>query len=135
VNLIDFDELYRPIVIDLFPENLRVMIDMKAFEKMALSFPHTEQVPHFERVGFKITGRRMFTTYLEKDNTANIFLTPAEQRFFCKMDRTNVYPVPNKWGEKGATTFELNNVAREVVMEALLSAYNGTIKPNAKNKK
>ena len=90
---------------------------MKAFQKMALSFPHTEQVPHFERVGFKITGMRMFTTYLEKNNTANIFLTPSEQKLFCKMDKTNIYPVPNKWGEKGATTFELNTVARELVMK------------------
>jgi hypothetical protein len=32
------------------------------------------------------------------------------------------FRLPNKWGEKGATTFELNAVAREVVMEALLSA-------------
>ena len=48
------------------------------------------------------------------------------------MDKTNIYPVPNKWGEKGATTFELNAVAREVVMEALLSAYNEIIKPKTK---
>ena len=70
------------------------MIDMKAFRAMALSFPHTEQVPHFERIGFKITGRRMFTTYLEKNNTANVFLTPAEQKLFCKIDKTNIYPNP-----------------------------------------
>jgi len=111
------------------------MIDMKAFQKMALSFPHTEQVPHFERVGFKITGKRMFTTYLEKNNTANIFLSPVEQALFCKMDKSNIYPVPNKWGEKGATTFELNAVAKEVVMEALLSAYNEILKAKVKNKK
>lgn len=111
------------------------MIDMKAFQKLALSFTHTEQVPHFERIGFKITGKRMFATYLERDNTANIFLTPAEQKLFCKMDKTNIYPVPNKWGEKGATTFELNTVAKEVVMEALLSAYNEILKAKVKNKK
>jgi hypothetical protein len=110
------------------------MIGMKAFQAMALSFPHTEVVPHFERIGFKITGKRMFTTYLEKNNTANVFLTPAEQKIFCKMDK-NIYPVPNKWGEKGATTFELNTVATEVVMEALLSAYNEVVKSKAKNKK
>jgi len=111
------------------------MIDMKAFQKMALSFPHTEQVPHFERIGFKITGKRMFTTYLEKNNTANIFLTPSEQKLFCKIDNINIYPVPNKWGEKGATTFDLNTVARELVMEALLSAYNEIIRPKAKDRK
>jgi hypothetical protein len=44
------------------------------------------------------------------------------------MDGQNIYPVPNKWGQKGATTFELKQVAKEVVMEALLSAYNEVVK-------
>jgi len=108
------------------------MIDMKAFQKMALSFPHSEQAPHFERQGFKVTGRKMFATYLEENNTANIFLTPPEQKVFCKMDPMNIYPVPNKWGEKGATTFELNKVAKEFVMEALLSAYKEVVKSKSK---
>ena len=90
---------------------------------MALSFPGTETIPHFDRIGFKVTGRRMFSTYLAKDNTANIFLTPKEQKVFCEMDGGNIYPVPNKWGLKGATTFELNYVEKNLVMEALLSAY------------
>jgi len=96
---------------------------------MALSFPNTEQVPHFERLGFKIMGRRMFATYLESNNTANIFLTPEEQKLFCKMDSKNIYPVPNKWGEKGATTFDLNHIAKEFVLEGLASAYNEILKP------
>ncbi len=98
------------------------MITGRQFAEMALSFPGTEQVPHFDRAGFKVTGRRMFSTYLEKDNTANIFLTPAEQIVFCRMNKA-IYPVPNKWGEKGATTFELGHVPRHIVQEALLSAY------------
>jgi len=110
------------------------MIDMKTFQQMALSFPHTEHVPHFERLGFKIIGKRMFATYLEKNNTANVFLTPAEQKLFCKIDKANIYPVPNKWGEKGATTFELSAVSREILMEALLSAYNEVMTPKTKSK-
>jgi hypothetical protein len=109
------------------------MIGMKSFRDLALSFPNTEQILHFERLGFKIIGRRMFATYLEKDNTAYIFLSPAEQRLFCKMDKKCIHPVPNKWGEKGATTFILNSVRKELVMEALLSAYNEIIKPKEKN--
>ena len=66
----------------------------------------------------------MFATYLPKDNTANIFLTPNEQALFCRMDPKNIYPVPNKWGEGGATTFNLNSVSMGFVQEALLSAYN-----------
>src|ERR1700733_2302393 len=102
------------------------MIKAEQFAQMALSFPGTEHVPHFERIGFKVTGRRMFATYLEKDNTGNIFLTPDEQAVFCQMDK-GVYPVPNKWGEKGATTFDLNSVPKHIVMEALISAYNKVI--------
>jgi hypothetical protein len=102
------------------------MITGKTFAQMALSFPGTGQVPHFERTGFKVMGKRMFATYLEKDNTANIFLTPKEQAVFCKMDK-GIYPVPNKWGEKGATTFELDNVPKNIILEALLSAYNEVI--------
>jgi hypothetical protein len=99
------------------------MITKEFFQSMALSHPHTEHGPHFDRVGFKVTGKRMFASYLEKDNTANIFLTPREQKLFCEMDDKNIYPVPNKWGEKGATTFVLDYVDEAVVMEALTSAY------------
>lgn len=99
------------------------MITAETYTEMALSFPGTEQKPHFDRTGFKVTGRRMFASYLAENNTTNIFLTPAEQEVFCALDPANIYPVPNKWGEKGATTFELNTVVRELVAEALLSAY------------
>jgi hypothetical protein len=111
------------------------MITGELFTKMALSFPGTEQVQHFERVGFKVTGKRMFATYLQKDNTANIFLTPDEQAVFCQMQEA-IYPVPNKWGEKGATTFEIATVPHHIIMEALLSAYNEVIKSkSAKSKR
>jgi len=99
------------------------MVTKELFQSMALSLPHTEQVPHFDRAGFKVIGKRMFASYLEKDNTSNIFLTPKEQKLFCKMDKKNIFPVPNKWGEKGATTFVLDHVDETVVMEALTSAY------------
>ena len=44
------------------------------------------------------------------------------------MDTKNIYPVKGKWGEKGATTFDLNKVKKEFVTEALLSAYNEILK-------
>jgi hypothetical protein len=97
------------------------------FRSMALEFPGTETVPHFERVGFKVAKRRMFATYLDKDGTANIFLTPAEQKTFCKIDKKNIFPIPNKWGEKGATTFRIANVEVSIVREALSSAYSDVV--------
>jgi hypothetical protein len=110
------------------------MIDMNAFIQMALSFPYTEKTKHFERIGLKVIGKRMFATYLESNNTANIFLTPQEQKVFCEMDSKNVYPVPNKWGEKGATTFDLNGVERGILTEALLSAYDSVVHPKSNRK-
>ncbi|HLI91996.1 MAG TPA: MmcQ/YjbR family DNA-binding protein [Puia sp.] len=71
------------------------MITGEAFARMALSFPGTGQVPHFDRIGFKVAGKRMFSTYLEKDNTANVFLTPQEQAVFCQMDKTGNEPARN----------------------------------------
>jgi YjbR len=108
------------------------MISGKTFAKMALSFPGVEQVPHFDKLGFKVTGKRMFASYLAENNTANIFLTPEEQKVFCEMDSINIFPVPNKWGQKGATTFDLNRVQSELVSEALLSAYNDVLMPKRK---
>jgi hypothetical protein len=108
------------------------MISGATFTKIALSFPGAETTPHFNRSGFKVTGRRMFATYLSEDNTANIFLTPAEQSVFCEMDKENVYPVPNKWGQKGATTFNLNKIDMEILQEALLSAYKAVVSSKQK---
>lgn len=102
-----------------------------AFFELALSFPHTETTPHFETTGFKITGKRMFATYYEKAHTANIFLTPQEQIVFCNSEKT-IFPVPNKWGEKGATTFDLNLLDEEIVKAALISAFEEVLNKSKK---
>ncbi len=102
------------------------------FKELVLSFPNTEANPHFDRIGFKVSGKRMFASYLDKDNTTNIFLTPAEQSAFCEIDCENIIPLPNKWGEKGATNFKINFVSKEIIFEALYSAYQEVIKPKIK---
>ena len=108
------------------------MISGKQFAEMALSFPGTEQVKHFERAGFKVTGRRMFATYLEKDNTANIFLRPEVQYVFCKACPEIIFPVPNKWGLNGATTVRLDKAKKGMVMEMLNNAYDEVVKAKKK---
>lgn len=105
-----------------------IVMTERDFTQLALSFPGTETSKHFNRVGYRVKGKRMFATYLDENNTANIFLTLEEQKIFCKIDK-GIYPVPNKWGEKGATTFELDTVPKEVVTEGLFSAYNEILKP------
>ncbi|MBE7176967.1 MAG: MmcQ/YjbR family DNA-binding protein [Mucilaginibacter polytrichastri] len=105
------------------------MITEENFCAMALSFEGTEQRPHFDRWGFRVQGKRMYASYLAANNTANVFLRPAEQQLFCAADPQHIYPVPNKWGEKGATTFVLSDVSPDILQEALRSAYEDVIRP------
>lgn len=93
------------------------------FRHIALSFPETTEAPHFDRTAFKVTGKRIFTTLHHPTETANIKLSKKEQTVFCSLDEKIVYAVPNKWGDQGWTTFELKNASRELILEALDSAY------------
>ncbi|WP_192346326.1 MmcQ/YjbR family DNA-binding protein [Algoriphagus sp. Y33] len=99
------------------------MITSESFAQMALSLPGTERAPHFDRTAFKVTKRRIFASLHEKSNSANLALSLEEQSAFCEYEPEAIYPVPNKWGEKGWTTFELDKVSKEVLYEALTSAY------------
>lgn len=99
------------------------MTSKESFFDMCHSFPGVEQNPHFERTAFKVTGKRIFATYHSPSNSANIVLSPTEQHTFCEYEGGAIYPVPNKWGEKGWTTFELKSIPPELVLEALNLAY------------
>lgn len=95
----------------------------KEFATMALSFPGTEENPHFDRRAFKITGKRIFATLHEKTGTANLKLSPVDQSVFCLFDKQSVYAIPNKWGVQGWTTFELKAIPRQLMLDALDTAY------------
>ena len=94
------------------------------FTEMALSFEGTITQPHFDRTAFKIIGKKIFATLHEKSATANLVLTPDIQKVFCKMSK-GIYPVANKWGEKGWTTFKLENVERGIILDGLSTAWEG----------
>ena len=101
---------------------------------MALSFPNTEEHPHFDRAAFKVTGKRIFTTLHEPSNSANLMFAPEIQSAFSGAEDGAMYPVPNKWGLKGATTVELKKASKELVMAALEAAYNEVVNSSKKKK-
>lgn len=105
-----------------------------AFKEMALSFPGTVENAHFDRVAFKITNKRIFATLHEPSATANFKFSKDEQLLFCSYDSKAIYPVPNKWGLQGWTTIELADIAQELILEALESAYNEALKVKSKKK-
>ena len=109
------------------------MITLEAFNQLALSFPGTEATPHFDRTAFKVVKKRIFATLHEKSKTANLVLSLDEQKAFCEFDPDAIHPVPNKWGEKGWTAFDLQKVSREVLFEALNSSYSDVINQKRKS--
>ncbi|HPG12688.1 MAG TPA: MmcQ/YjbR family DNA-binding protein [Chitinophagaceae bacterium] len=98
------------------------MVSIKTARKIALSFPETDEHPHFDRIAFRVK-KKIFATLLEKDKTMNLMLTPEDQSVFCRIDKHIVYPVPNKWGLKGATTVELKNISMTLFKDILTVAY------------
>jgi hypothetical protein len=111
------------------------MVSIETFKQIALSFEGTEVNPHFNRTAFKMINKRIFATLLEKDETANIKLSIADQEVYCEFDKNAVYPVPNKFGLQGWTTFELRKLPIELISDALLTAYNDVVKTVKKIKR
>lgn len=92
------------------------------FKKLALSFPGAVEAPHFDKTAFKINGKRIFATLHEASATANLKLSLPEQSIYCTFNEKLVYPVPNKWGLRGWTTFQLEDLPEALLMDALISA-------------
>jgi predicted DNA-binding protein (MmcQ/YjbR family) len=105
-----------------------------SFMSLALSFPGTEANPHFDRTAFKVTGKRIFATLHEESGTANLKLSPIDQSVFCDFGKKAVYAVPNKWGLQGWTTFELKKIPKELMLDALDTAYQDVLKSKVKKK-
>jgi hypothetical protein len=91
------------------------------FRKMALCFEETDEKPHFDRAAFRVKGK-IFATLLERDKTANLMLSPEDQYVFSKCGPA-IYPVPNAWGRKGATTVDLTQISKALLKEMLENAY------------
>lgn len=92
-------------------------------KKLAGSFPGTIEQPHFDRTAFKVEGKRIFATLHETSGSFNVKVSLDDQATFCEYEKGTIYPVPNKWGQQGWTTVELENTPDELIQEVLDSAY------------
>lgn len=97
-------------------------MEVEEFIKFALSLPETVEEPHFERTAFKIRKKIFATLDSEKANVT-VRLSKENQDIFSLIDKTNIYPVPNKWGKQGWTIFNFPNLKSEIVFEVLKIAY------------
>ncbi len=78
------------------------MISIETFRKLALCYPEATEQPHFEKTSFRV-NKKIFATLDIKNMRACLLLSPIDQSVFSTFDKSVIYPVPNKWGLKGAT--------------------------------
>ena len=109
------------------------MLSLDAVRKLALSFPETEELPHFHLTSFRVQ-KKIFATMDEKLKRVMVKLNPVEQSVFCSFDKLVIYPVPGGWGKKGATYIELAKVRKAMLKDALTVAYCLTAPPKLAEK-
>ncbi len=97
------------------------MVTPEEAKAIALSFEETDEKPHFHRTAFTVKGK-IFATLL-KNGTLNLMFDVQTQFIFCPPNSDVIFPVPNKWGLKGATTINLNKATKKLVTSALREAY------------
>jgi hypothetical protein len=100
------------------------MVNIETFRTLALSFPDTEEQPHFDLQSFRVKNK-IFATLWAKENRAMLKLPLVDQSVSCSYDNTVFFPVPGGWGKQGATFVELNKVRKDMFKDALTTAYNG----------
>ena len=98
------------------------------FRSLVHLLENTEESPHFERIAFKVVKKRIFATLHEESSTVNMKLSEGDQSAFATLGKGAVYPVPNKWGLQGWTTFELKKLPKALIKDALDVAYQDVFK-------
>ena len=98
------------------------MVSIETVRELALSFPETDEYPHFHLRAFRVK-KKIFCTIHAKENRVMVKLSPVDQSVFCAFDDMVIYPVPGGWGKKGATFIELAKVKKAMFKDALTTAY------------
>jgi hypothetical protein len=105
------------------------------FHILALSIPGTIDAAHFDRTAYKAQGKKIFATLKRETGTANLKFSSTVQSVFCLIDKEIIFPVNNKWGLQGWTTFVLEKLDGELMLDALDAACKEATAPGKTNGK
>ena len=97
--------------------------------RLAVSLEGTTEAPHFDRTAFK--AERIYVTLAPDGKTANFIFTPEQQEFKCMMAPEAFTPVPNAWGQRGATTAILSRLSLAELEDALRTAWSRAVSKKA----
>ena len=110
------------------------MISIATVRQFVLSLPGTEEYDHFGKPAFR-ANKRTFATLWVPEQRAMVKLSLIDQSVFSAFDPSIIYPVPNKWGLHGYTLFELNAVHKDMLEDALTTAWQAAIEKRVKKNK
>lgn len=101
------------------------MASLDGFRAFALSLPKVVEKPHFDRTSFRVDAPKgkIFATMPANGESANLMLSRDEQDMLCAAEPALFTPVPNKWGEKGATVFHFPKADSATLHSALTLAW------------
>ncbi len=103
------------------------MVSVQTFRKIALSFPNTEELPHFHLSSFRVR-KKIFATLCVEEKRAMLKLSPQLQSVYCTYDPNVFFPVPGTWGKQGATYTDLKRISPTLCKETLSIAYQELLK-------
>lgn len=103
------------------------MVSVQTFRKIALSFPNTEELPHFHLASFRVR-KKIFATLNTEEKRVMLKLTPQLQSVYCSYDPVVFFPVPGTWGKQGATYTDLKKISPSLCKETLSIAYQELLK-------
>lgn len=95
------------------------------FTQIALSFPDTDEVPHFEIPSYRV-HKKIFATLNMAQRRCTLKFNVEYQDLFTSIGKEKIYPVPNAWGKMGWTHLELKGINKELLKDALQIAWRCT---------
>jgi hypothetical protein len=105
------------------------------FRRIALGLPDTAEGSHFDVEDFRVGGKIFATLAYQRDGCGVLLLTPEQQAGMIEDAPEIFLPVPNKWGQKGATLVRLAKVKPDILKDALQMAWkNKHPKPKKKTR-
>jgi hypothetical protein len=101
------------------------------FRRIALSFDGAEEGSHMGAVDFRVGGHIFGTLASVKQGFGNLMLTPEIQAEFVAGAPDVFLPVAGGWGRMGVTHIRLAKANRDMLTDALRTAWKLRIDKNS----
>ena len=103
------------------------MVPATRFRALVLALDGVSEQDHFERKAWRV--KRIFASLPPDGLTANLLLTPDQQRLRIAVHPGVLYPIPGGFGARGWTTVDLSVAVESLVTALLAEAHVNGSKP------